>query len=494
MTVPGRKAAAPVALWLAVAACGAAAFWIADGVAPWDGDRSNVWHHYEYMAQGFLDGHTTLSVAPSPELLKLANPYDPVANAKLRVWDASLYKGKYYLYYGPGPAVAIMVPWRILTGHMMPQRMAVAVFAAGGMVGLALLLRGIRRRSFPGLSGTALGAILVVAFHASWLPVILRRPGVWELPIVSAAACLWWLLYFLWKFHESGGPLRWAAACGAAGALMISCRVTNLFEAGFVLVLVAATGAAATTPSRRWAAAGIAAGLIGAGGIALLLFNYARFGRLLDFGTGYMLSGQEAGHATTLSLSFIPFNLWTYLVAVPELGPYFPFIHANWPQQFPEGYKGYEAMYGALFVIPVQAMGLVGAGWAWKNYKSPSVRATALVLLAAAGSSAFAGAILFCYVGACSRYITELFAGWTVLTSVGLMVVFGSQGAQRFGRASRVLAAAAACWSVACVWLASAEFRGFMRETNPRVYSAFAHALDWPSQWWIRKSGAYFGP
>jgi hypothetical protein len=494
MTGPGRTFAAPVALWLSVAACAAAAFWIADGVAPWDGDRSNVWHHYEYLAQGFLDGHTYLSVAPNPELLKLANPYDPVANASLRLWDASLYDGKYFLYYGPGPAVALMVPWRILTGHMMPQRMAVAVFAAGGLAGLALLLFNIRRRCFPGLSGAALGAILVVAFHAAWLPVILRRPGVWELPIVSATACLWWMLYFLWKFQDTGGKVRWAAACGAAGALMIACRVTNLFEAGFVLLLIVASGAAATRTGRRWTASSVAAGLIGASGIALLLYNHARFGRFLDFGTSHMLLGQEAAHTAKISLSFVPFNLWTYLVAVPELGPYFPFVHAAWPERFPEGYKGYEAMYGALFIIPVQAMGLVAAAWAWRNRADPSLRATAVVVLAAAGSSAFAGAILFTYVGASSRYMTELFAGWTVLTSIGLMAVLGAEGTHRFGRTPRLLAAAAACWTIACVWLASAEFRGFMKETNPRVYFALAHALDRPSQWWIRKSGAPFGP
>jgi hypothetical protein len=73
------------------------------------------------------------------------------------------------------------------------------------------------------------------------------------------------------------------------------------------------------------------------------------------------------------------------------------------------------------------------------------------------------------------------------------MAVFGSGGA-RFGRRARVLAAAAACWTIACVWLASAELRGFMKQTNPATYRALAHALDYPSEWWISGRGIRFGP
>ena len=488
--LPGR-----IALWFALALCAAASFWIADGVAPWSSSRPNVWHHYEYLAEGFLAGHTYLSVEPAPELATLRDPYDPAENAPYRLWDASLYKGRYYLYYGPAPALALMAPWRVLTGRMLPQRLAVALFAAGGLAGLALLLREVRAKCFPGLSGGALGAILLTAFHAAWLPVILRRPGVWELPIVSAAACLWWSLYFLWRFRESGGRAHWAAAVGLALALMIGCRATNVPEAGLVLLLLLAPfsdGAQGKAP--RWAPACAGCALVLAAGVALLFYNHSRFGGWLDFGQAYMLTGRDARHSTLASPAFVPFNVWTYLVSMPELGPYFPFIHATWPDKFPAGYLGYEAMYGALFVMPVQLAGLVGLDWARRNRRSPGSRGAALVVAAAACSTAFAGAILFCYVGASTRYIAELFAGWTVVTSVGLMAVFGGDGARRPGRLTRGLAAAAACWTIACVWLASAEFRGFMRQTNPGTYRAAAHALDYPSEWWIRGRGIRFGP
>jgi hypothetical protein len=480
------------ALGLAFLACAASVFWIVGGVAPWSGANSNVWHHYEYMAEGFVRGHTYLSVDPDPGLMKLKDPYEPAANAKIRLWDASLYRGRYYLYYGPTPAIALMVPWRIITGHMIQQRTAVAAFATAGLAGLALLLWEVRRRHFPGLSAAALGAILVVAFHAAWLPVTLRRPGVWELPIVSAAACLWWALYFLWKFRDTGGKARWAAATGAALALLIGCRVTFVFEAGAVLLLLLVPFGGRATP--RWGAAATAAALVASAGVGLLAYNWERFGRLLEFGQSFQLWGLDARKGPFFSPSFIPFNAWAYLLSVPRVGPFFPFVHAMWSERIPAGYLSYEEMYGAAFAMPVHLAGVLALVWAWRNRGDPQCRGAGLTLAGAACASALAGAILFCWLGACSRYIVELFAGWTVATSAGMMVAFGSGGTGRLWRLARAAAAAAACWTVACVWLASAEFRGFMKQTNPATYAAVGRALDYPSLWWIRLRGIRFAP
>jgi hypothetical protein len=493
---PGRGTlSAGIALVLAFAACAASVFWVVGGVAPWSGGASsNVWHHYEYMAEGFARGHTYLSVDPDPALLRLRDPYDPAANARLRLWDASLYKGRYYLYYGPGPAVAVMLPWRIVSGRMLAQATVVALFAVAGLAGLALLLWEVRRKCFPELSGAAMGAIFVVAFHAAWLPVILRRPGVWELPIVSAAACLWWALYFLWKFRDSGGRTRWAAATGAALALLIACRVTNLPEAGLILLLLLLPFDGGAGKTRRWTGPLAAAALVGGCGVALLIYNLERFGSWREFGQSYMLGGRDIRASAFLNPSYIPFNMWTYLTSLPEMGPYFPFLHATWPAAFPPGYLDYEAMYGALFAMPVHLAGVLALAWAWRARAQAGTRASVVMLAAAASSTFIAAAILFCWQGACSRYIAELFAGWTLATSVGLMAAFGAGAGRRPGRAARVLAACAACWSVGCVWLASAEFRGFMRQTNPGTYAAVGRALDYPSEWWIRLRDIRFAP
>lgn len=494
MSPSGGTGASRLALWLSFGACAAAAFWTAEGVAPWGGDLRNAWHHYEYLTEGFLRGHTYLSVEPAPELLRLSDPYDPAANKPYRVWDASLYQGKYYLYYGPAPAAALMLPWRILTGRELPQRLAVAAFAAIGLAALSLLFWEVRNRHFPRLSAAALAGVVIVAFHVSWLPVILRRPAFWEMPIVSAVACLWWAVYFLWKFHDSGGRARWAIAGGAALALVMGCRVTFVFAAGAIAFLfllpLAGPGSRGT---RRWGAALLAAAVACAGGVGLLLYNHARFGSWLEFGQSYQLWGEEYRGLHFFSPANILFNAQVYIFSLPQPGPYFPFLHPFWTDDRPAGYMGFEEIYGVVFMMPVHLAGIVGCGWAWRN-RAGAAQAAAIAVASAVCASAFAALILFSWGGACSRYMTELLGGWTVATSVGLMSVFGSEGGARPGRPLRILAAAAACWSVACVWLASAEYRGFMARTNPRTYAAVAHALDYPSQWWARERGIRFGP
>jgi hypothetical protein len=489
MTQRGASAAA-VAVFLG---CAAAVFWITGGVAPWEADRGNLWHHYEYLADGFLNGHSYLSVDPAPELTRLADPYDPAANEAYRLWDASLYHGKYYMYYGPVPALVLMAPWRALTGHVLPQRIAVAVFACVGMAFLTRFLSEVRRRQFPGLSAGAFAFILVVAFHASWLPVTLRRPGVWELPIVAAVACLWAALYFLWKFHDSGRRTAWGAATGVALALLMGCRATAVLGAGTgALLLLAPQG----TPGARsipWRGALLGSALAGAGGIALLLYNHARFGQWLEFGQSYQLWGMKERLARHFDPSFIGFNFSLYVASVPTLSPYFPFIRGCWPASLPSGYIATEEMQGALFVMPVHVAGFWALARAWGSRQQAGARPLSIALAAAACATVCAAAVLFCFAGACSRYSTELFAGWSVVTAVGLMALLGDGGAGG-SRFLRVLAVAAGCWTIAGAWLASAEFRGFMRQTEPRTYAAAARILDTPSLWSMRSEGVVFGP
>ena len=496
MSAAAGPTRARAALWLAVGTCAAACFWIANGVAPWDGDRMNAWHQYEYLAEGFLHGHSSLSVAPDPALLKLKDPYDPRQNGPYRMWDASLYEGRFYLYQGPVPALVLMLPWRALTGHALPQRLAVAIFAAGGLAGLALLLHEVRRRHFPRLSALALGCIVVVAFHASWLPVTLRRSALWELPVVSAAACLWWSLYFLWKFHDSGGRRCWALATGAALALLMGCRVACLFGAGAVALALFARGEVSGKRSARpWRAALAGAAVSAAGGVALLAYNHARFGSWFDFGLSHTLFGEDYRGIRFSSLSFIPFNLRTYLFSLPAFGPYFPFLHPFWSDATPPGFVGFEEMYGVLFMMPVHLAGLVAFGWSQRNRSLPGMRAVRITLGAGCLATLGSAVILFTWAWACSRFINELMAGWLVATCIGMMVIFGSEDCARPPKTARMLTIAASIWTIGCTWLASAEFRGFMRQTNPATYTAFAHALDYPSLWWerARKADAY-GP
>ena len=56
--------------------------------------------YYDLLATAFSHGQTALEVQPDPALLKLENLYELNSREGIPfLWDASLYKGKYYLYF-----------------------------------------------------------------------------------------------------------------------------------------------------------------------------------------------------------------------------------------------------------------------------------------------------------------------------------------------------------------------------------------------------------
>jgi hypothetical protein len=104
--------------------------------------------HYQFLTAGFLDGHLSLSLQPLPELVKLDNPYDPRQNAQTRYHDASLYHGKYYLYFWPLPVLAFFMPFKLLTGLYAPDALGIAFFCAIGFLLNFLLLIKIQKNIF----------------------------------------------------------------------------------------------------------------------------------------------------------------------------------------------------------------------------------------------------------------------------------------------------------------------------------------------------------
>ena len=82
-------------------------------------DTASGSHYYQLLAKGFLAGHLYMPVPVSPQLLALPDPYDATRNAAFRVQDASLYRGRYFLYFGPTPVVTLFVPWKAVTGRAL---------------------------------------------------------------------------------------------------------------------------------------------------------------------------------------------------------------------------------------------------------------------------------------------------------------------------------------------------------------------------------------
>jgi len=137
-------------------------------------------NYYDRLAQGFREGHLYMIDTPSPVLLRQANPFAP-GNLPHWIWDASFYRGHYYLYFGPVPAL-LLVSFRALTGYedVITDQWPTILFLLGRLYAGAALLLGVARRA-KSPPPTWLILLCVAVFGlAHPVPYIAARPNVWE--------------------------------------------------------------------------------------------------------------------------------------------------------------------------------------------------------------------------------------------------------------------------------------------------------------------------
>ncbi len=118
--------------------------------------------YYDDLGRAFANGHLYLAAQPSPQLLALPNPYDPSIEWALKMQDTVLFRGRYYLYFGAGPAVLLFAPWRLLTHHDLPENFALFLLCLGGFLfSCAALLRILHLADAR--PGVVLTAVLLLA-------------------------------------------------------------------------------------------------------------------------------------------------------------------------------------------------------------------------------------------------------------------------------------------------------------------------------------------
>ena len=330
--------------------------------------------YYDKLSSAFLAGQVHILEAPSPQILSQANPYDFKTSRHLwKIWDASLYEGKYYFYWGPVPALfgagAKLVAGRDI---VVRDRDVVAVSAAVRLVVGAVLIALALRWLLPELSlWHGVPALLLWAL-ANPSPYMLGRPGVYEGAIESAQSFLLLglllALVALRRAKASADALGLMALAGTAWALAVGCRVSVLLAVGVVILLTALANPAA--PPWSWRRTALRTLVLGLPVAAMLLalggYNYARFGSFSDFGTTYMLTKQQFSPQA----SFVLPNLHSYLLRPYAVSCEFPFLGAPFfaSALTPEwarvgtGWIPQEPVVGMLVAIPGLVLGVLALG------------------------------------------------------------------------------------------------------------------------------------
>jgi hypothetical protein len=344
--------------------------------------------HYNSLAEALLAGRTSLLCEPRPELLALDDPYDPVKNHQIDtrgcycLHDASLYKGKYYLYFGVIPALTLFAPFLFLTGHFLSTAVGTLIFAVGGLVWSVLLLNLLANRYFPAqTAGTRFLLVLGVGC-CNCVPFLLRSPFFYEVAILGAYFYSMGGLYWLAR-GSLGDRLRLGSI--ATGSLFlglaIGCRphmalvALVVFAAVFVFLWIQVRQKALGLR----ALARVTVTFAGPWLVCVCLlaaYNYHRFGSFAEFGTRYTLNGGTIRLVDQQLMDWgrLGADLYCYLFLLPELRGAFPYVALGRPEPtlFPPVNLGWTPIAGVLVTMPFLVFLVLAPLTAVRAWKSGS--------------------------------------------------------------------------------------------------------------------------
>ena len=283
-------------------------------------------NYFDLQANAFAKGQLALDVQPDPALLAFKDEslYEPENRIGIPVlWDATLYQGKYYLYWGPAPALLLAAIKAFYTPDI-GDRLLVLIFLTGTLVFLNLIILDLRKRYFPNIPNWAV--LIAIAFAGMINPMlyVLVEGRIYEAAIVAAQFFLIGGFYFLLPTFEKPTFPRLALA-GLFFVFSIGSRTTTL--PGIALISITLLLWAYQTQRPRMFPILLAFALpVAIGGIAYATYNYARFGSFTEFGYRYQLTSYNLYQKMdeTFAIEYIPPNLYKTLFNPLETRDAFP--------------------------------------------------------------------------------------------------------------------------------------------------------------------------
>lgn len=410
--------------------------------------------HYDQLAESFRTGNLWIKEEPDPALLALPNPYDPAARAGIPYpQDVSLYKEKFYLYFGPVPAMILTFIKPLVRGGIGDQYL---VFSF--MFGILFIQ-------------TILVAKIVMRFYTnapSWLilPIILfmglMSPYGWMMSLASVynAAILSGQFFFLaglfsafYALDQSSVSKSKLALTGFFWVCAIGSRMTQIIPVGFMVIMVLGwllikhrEHIVHSNLFREIFALGIPM-LIGAVGLGW--YNWARFDSVLESGITYQLAGVnlQKYENVLFSYRYIANNIYNYFLIKPGITDKFPFLGPvqgyNEPIikafDLPKIYFSQETA-GLLYVAPFILFSIVSAITILKSFRKDSALRNqealpfAWILISLAGSF-FASMMFFLFFfWAGVRYLADFMPALAMLSVFGFLKAHQLTSKNRFAR------------------------------------------------------------
>lgn len=290
---------------------------------------------YNLLSDALLGGMLNLPVNPSPELLALSDPYDPIQNFKFRIYDnlhdLSLYKGQIYLYFGLTPVLTLFIPYKIITGNYLDFNIPLFLYSIGIFIFSGLMLINLQEKYFQQTSCLKLFFSFLIIGFCNTTPVLMRRPAVYELAIACGMFFLIGAIYFLTNFINSKKEVSIVQLLLGSLFLGLSVggRPQNILSA-IVLIVVLVKIIRDYPEIFSSKKIKIITALFFPFVFCLFviaMYNFLRFDNPFEFGTSYQLAGKHIKNAGLMSFErFIP-NLYLNLFQPPLINYTFPFFN-----------------------------------------------------------------------------------------------------------------------------------------------------------------------
>jgi len=376
-------------------------------------------NYYDLLANAFSRGQLHLEEKPDPALVALDDPYNPDNREGIpALWDLTLYKGEYYLYWGPVPALLLAVI-KPFYSTPVPDNILTFIFLAGLLFFQIMLILEIWKNYFQ--RSPAWIILLSISFTGLINPILymLLEPRIYEAAVASGQFFFIGGLY--WLVAAFNKPtLTNLALAGSFFAFAAGSRTTLLIPIAF-LVFVVVIWSVKSFPAK-------ALKLIFAFTTPLVLcafcyggYNYMRFGSFTEFGLSYQLT-QTNIHETlneSFSLAYAPPNLYKLFFNPLERLKTFPYVKATpwigpgWFKSYDPGIYDYfsENVTGILIGSPFLIFGFLAAFCRQKNIRWITASLAGSTLLI------FFTLLLFFYLT--MRYLLDLLPALSLLACIG---------------------------------------------------------------------------
>ena len=282
----------------------------------------NIQNDYVDLGTAFLHGQLSLLEQPDPRLADLGNPYEYTQRKGLPYhWDASYYDNRYYLYWGPVPALA-SAALQAVTGTTPPASLLV-LLPFSGLIVVVIALLWILAELFDKAGRVSVCLFILPLFFNLPMLVTIGQPRHYQASILFGQFFL--LLGVLGiAQHLRGRRAAWLGLTGLAWGLAIGSRYNLAISVAVYTIFIGIWFWRRGLPSlwRRSTSLLIPLALCLSG---LGLYNLARFGNPLETGLTYQFTIPEF-RQVSYSISYIPSGLYAYLIYPLTGSSTFPFM------------------------------------------------------------------------------------------------------------------------------------------------------------------------